>query len=199
VSKPPDGQVVALAASPADGPVWAASADCDLWRSDDGGDTWSAVDVPFRGGQLLALAASPEDSTPVLCSADGRDALLWRLKDGTWESWLKLPGAYYTHVAARGRDADDSWIAAGGEVWAHVSGNWEKAAELEEPVSRVACASDGRSAYVIVGRGVLRLDPSGGQTPMQLPEEAAQPLDVHVTAPGELLCLDAAGVAWKWE
>jgi len=137
---PPDRGVFSLAVSPVDGAVYAGTEPSRLFRSDDGGDTWQALDA------LLELPSRPTWSFPprpwtshvrwIAPSPHDRDLLLvgielgglMRSTDGgaTWDD--HRPGAQrdvhslHWHPYGRGRAYEaggggSAWSDDGGDSW----------------------------------------------------------------------------------
>ncbi len=63
-------EIVALAASPKGGPLYAASRQ-QLWHSLDGGASWAALPVPEGAGELFSLAAHPVGPSVVYVGTAG--------------------------------------------------------------------------------------------------------------------------------
>lgn len=131
-----------LAADPRPGgPVWCGSEDAGLFRSDDGGGSWTAAGLP--GEHVTALAVSP--SRPDRVWAGTEPSAVWRSDDGgrSWarcEGLLELPSSSEwsfppkpdTHhvrwIACHPEDPDTAWFAIeagalvstrdGGRTWA---------------------------------------------------------------------------------
>lgn len=114
-----------LAADPRpDGPAWCGSEDDGLFRSDDGGASWTAAGLP--GEHVTAIAVSP--SRPDRLWAGTEPSAVWRSDDGgrSWarcEGLLELPSSSEwsfppkpeTHhvrwIACHPEDADTAWFA----------------------------------------------------------------------------------------
>jgi photosystem II stability/assembly factor-like uncharacterized protein len=195
--------IVALAPGREADTVWAGQADGGLWASDDGGDTWRAVDSPFQGQRLLGIGLAPEDGTPLVGthSSQRREVALWRHVDGRWQQWLSRgdtwPGVV---LAAAGRRGEETWTALGGKPYMHTPAGWREV-QLpggDEPVVVITKLTAGGARYVIAGSEVLRRDASEAWKSLALPPgSGAIPLDLCLTISGKLLCLDAAGVVWE--
>jgi photosystem II stability/assembly factor-like uncharacterized protein len=220
VLETPDVPIVALAAGSAGRRVaWAGTGEGALWLSQDAGLTWQPFHSPLRGGEerLIALAASPTDGTPMLgaFSEAGGEITAWRLLGDRWERWLRRPaGQPRFWLAASGPRGDQTWAALRQEVWAHTEAGWQEAGSFEELVGPVVSAGPAGPACVIVGRAIMRHTRASGWTPLPLPpdsstsphgepvepsgQDTAAPLDLAFTPAGELYCLDAAGVVWRW-
>ena len=114
-----------LAADPRPGgPVWCGSEDDGLFRSDDGGRSWTAAGLP--GEHVTAVAVTP--SRPDRVWAGTEPSAVWRSEDagGSWErceGLLELPSApewsfppkpethHVRWIACHPEDADTAWFA----------------------------------------------------------------------------------------
>jgi photosystem II stability/assembly factor-like uncharacterized protein len=103
-----------------------------LWRSADGGDTWT--DISRRPGLpsgvlgRIGVAASPARRGRLWAIVEAEDGAVFRSDDGGehWERASEQPELrwrawYYQHVFADPRDADTVW-ALDMEVWRSVDG-----------------------------------------------------------------------------
>ncbi len=96
--------------------------DSSLWRSADGGDTWTDVSrspgLPKGVLGRIGVAVSPADGRRVFALVEAEDGALFRSDDdgATWQRCSEEPGLrgrpwYYMHVFADTRDADTVWVA----------------------------------------------------------------------------------------
>lgn len=193
--------VAALAAdNHPNAPVWAATIDCRLWRSDDRGGTWQHVDVPFAGQQLLALAISSQDSTVLVCSLNPlkKEVSLWRLVDDSWELWLRRPiTAPYVQIVAAGKAAEESWLAIDTELWQYAAGQWQKRKTFEQTIRRATLTINGDLIYVLLGQALCYSQDGLEWTSIEFPQEAAPLVDLQVAAGNKLFALDITGVLWQ--
>ncbi|MFZ5788258.1 MAG: WD40/YVTN/BNR-like repeat-containing protein [Acidobacteriota bacterium] len=82
---PDGGRVAALAIAPdGDRPVFAGTIGAGVFRSLDGGRTWSSASVGLAGWEATEMAVDPHDPRRILCGT--RDAGLFRSEDGG-DSW----------------------------------------------------------------------------------------------------------------
>jgi photosystem II stability/assembly factor-like uncharacterized protein len=96
--------------------------DSGLWRSTDGGDTWTEVSrkpgLPRGVLGRIGVTVSPADGRRVYAVVEADDGALFRSDDGgdTWQRCSEEPGLrgrpwYYMHVFADPRDVDTVWVA----------------------------------------------------------------------------------------
>jgi photosystem II stability/assembly factor-like uncharacterized protein len=96
--------------------------DSGLWRSTDGGDTWTDIThnpgLPRGIVGRLGVSVSPADGTRVYALVEAEDGALFRSDDAglTWkraseEAGLRGRPWYYMHVFADPTDADTLWVA----------------------------------------------------------------------------------------
>jgi photosystem II stability/assembly factor-like uncharacterized protein len=96
--------------------------DSSLWRSTDGGETWT--DISRRPGLprgvlgRIGVAVSGADGRRLYAVIEADDGALFRSDDGgdTWQRCSEEPGLrgrpwYYMHVFADPRDVDTVWVA----------------------------------------------------------------------------------------
>ena len=93
-----------------------------LWRSTDGGDTWTEISrnpgLPRGVLGRIGVAVSPVDGRRVYAVVEAEDGALFRSDDGgaTWQRGSEEAGLrgrpwYYMHVVADPSDADTLWVA----------------------------------------------------------------------------------------
>ena len=96
--------------------------DSSLWRSTDGGDTWTDISrnpgLPRGVLGRIGVAVSPADGRRVYAVIEADDGALFRSDDGgaTWQRGSEEPGLrgrpwYYMHVFADPGDVDTVWVA----------------------------------------------------------------------------------------
>jgi photosystem II stability/assembly factor-like uncharacterized protein len=96
--------------------------DSSLWRSPDGGDTWTDISrnpgLPRGVLGRIGVAVSGADGRRLYAVVEADDGALFRSDDGgdTWQRCSEEPGLrgrpwYYMHVFADPRDADTVWVA----------------------------------------------------------------------------------------
>ena len=96
--------------------------DSSLWRSTDGGDTWTDISrnpgLPRGVLGRIGVAVSPADGRRLYAVVEADDGALFRSDDGgdTWQRCSEEPGLrgrpwYYMHVVADPGDTDTVWIA----------------------------------------------------------------------------------------
>jgi len=92
-----------------------------LWRSTDGGDTWSDITrnpgLPRGVLGRIGVTVSPVDSQRVYAIVEAEDGALFRSDDGgaTWKRYSEEAGLrgrpwYYMHVFADPTDVDTLWV-----------------------------------------------------------------------------------------
>jgi photosystem II stability/assembly factor-like uncharacterized protein len=97
-------------------------ADSSLWKSTDGGDTWTDVtrNAGLPRGVLgrIGVAVSPANGRRVYAVIEAADGALFRSDDGgaTWQRGSEEAGLrgrpwYYMHVFADPTDVDTVWVA----------------------------------------------------------------------------------------
>ena len=103
-----------------------------LWRSSDGGDTWSDISrspgLPAGVLGRIGVAVSPADGRRVYAVVEAEDGALFRSDDAgaTWQRCSEQAGLrgrpwYYMHVFADPSDVDTVWIADY-SLWKSVDG-----------------------------------------------------------------------------
>jgi photosystem II stability/assembly factor-like uncharacterized protein len=106
--------------------------DSSLWKSTDGGDTWTDIShnpgLPRGVLGRIGVAVSGADGRRVYAVVEADDGALFRSDDGgvTWQRCSEEPGLrgrpwYYMHVFTDPRDADTVWVADY-SLWKSVDG-----------------------------------------------------------------------------
>ena len=96
--------------------------DSGLWKSTDGGDTWTDISrnpgLPAGVLGRIGVVVSPADGRRVYAMIEADDGALFRSDDAgaTWQRASEEPGLrgrpwYYMHVFADPRDSDTVWVA----------------------------------------------------------------------------------------
>jgi photosystem II stability/assembly factor-like uncharacterized protein len=96
--------------------------DSTLWKSTDGGDTWTDITrnqgLPRGVVGRMGIAVSPANGQRVYAVIEAEDGALFRSDDGgaTWQRCSEEAGLrgrpwYYMHVFADPSDADTVWVA----------------------------------------------------------------------------------------
>jgi ligand-binding sensor domain-containing protein len=107
------GDVVALAASPADGSIWAAS--LDGYISQWNGETWtSVIRMPTRIYVLLPIKSR---------LYIGSDVGLWQMDPGNGVL-EQIPELGDAPIYAIQPDGDDEWAGGANGLWRHRHGQW---------------------------------------------------------------------------
>lgn len=108
--------------------------DCGLWRSTDGGDSWTDISTNpgLPEGTIgkigVSVSGARRDRVWALIEAEGRKRGLYRSDDGgdTWEKTSSKPELcwrpwYYMHVIAHPTDADTVYVMNAG-AWKSIDG-----------------------------------------------------------------------------
>jgi photosystem II stability/assembly factor-like uncharacterized protein len=96
--------------------------DSGLWKSTDGGDTWTDISrnpgLPRGVLGRIGVVVSPADGRRVYALVEADDGALFRSDDAgaTWQRISEEPGLrgrpwYYMHVFADPQDANTAWVA----------------------------------------------------------------------------------------
>ena len=96
--------------------------DSSLWKSTDGGDTWTDISrnpgLPRGVLGRIGVVVSPADSRRVYAMVEADDGALFRSDDAgaTWQRICEEPGLrgrpwYYMHVFADPQDVNTVWVA----------------------------------------------------------------------------------------
>jgi len=90
---PPVGNVGQVAFAPSQPErVYAATSGGGVWRSDDGGQSWSLPGDGLTGRSLRWIAVDPVDPASVWAGVEGGTSAVWRSTDGG-ASWKPLGGS----------------------------------------------------------------------------------------------------------
>jgi photosystem II stability/assembly factor-like uncharacterized protein len=106
--------------------------DSGLWKTDDGGDTWTEITrnhgLPKGTIGKIGVAVSPARSGRVWALVEAEDGAVFRSDDGgaTWQRLSEQEGLrwrawYYMHIYADPQDADTLWIL-NGACWKSIDG-----------------------------------------------------------------------------
>lgn len=148
------------------GHTWTATGDTDAaaWYSDDGGATWTPVDMPDGGSSLSVASLAPFGDVLVAVGDGGRsDVALfvtasWVTTDGaSWEVYEVASGAFGRAVAA----VDGGLVAAGnfgahdigpGVAWTSTDGQtWIEGDQLGDGTVRLSGVAGTDDVVVAVG------------------------------------------------
>ncbi len=158
------------------------SASIVMWRSEDGGDSWSAVRGSPGGDDYQRIWIHPDDSNVILAVSD-QGAVISSNRGASWSNWYTQPTAAVYHVTADNafpyrvcsgqQDSGSICVASrsdDGEITFH---DWHPANIQEYGIA----APDPRDPDVVFGsarRGVSRYDRRSGQTAQVGPDSAAR-------------------------
>jgi photosystem II stability/assembly factor-like uncharacterized protein len=106
--------------------------DSGIWRSTDGGDTWTEVTrnegLPKGTLGKIGVAVSPARAGRVWALVESEDGALFRSDDGgeTWKRLSEQEGLrwrawYYMHIYADPQDPDTVWVL-NGACWTSIDG-----------------------------------------------------------------------------
>ena len=158
------------------------SASIVMWRTEDGGNSWSAVRGSPGGDDYQRIWIHPDDSNVILAVSD-QGAVISSNRGATWSNWYTQPTAAVYHVTADNafpyrvcsgqQDSGSICVASrsdDGEITFH---DWHPANIQEYGIA----APDPRDPDVVFGsarRGVSRYDRRTGQTAQVGPDSAAR-------------------------
>ena len=158
------------------------SASIVMWRTEDGGTSWSAVRGSPGGDDYQRIWIHPNDPDLILAVSD-QGAVISSNRGASWTNWYTQPTAAVYHVTAddafpyrvcSGQQDSGSLCVASrsddGEITFH---DWHPANIQEYGIA----APDPRDPEVVFGsarRGVSRYDRRSGQTAQVGPDSAAR-------------------------
>ena len=158
------------------------SASIVMWRTEDGGTSWSAVRGSPGGDDYQRIWIHPDDPNLILVVSD-QGAVISSNRGASWSNWYTQPTAAVYHVTAdnafpyrvcSGQQDSGSLCVASrsddGEITFH---DWHPANIQEYGIA----APDPRDPDVVFGsarRGVSRYDRRSGQTAQVGPDSAAR-------------------------
>ena len=158
------------------------SASIVMWRTEDGGTTWSAVRGSPGGDDYQRIWIHPDDPNVILAVSD-QGAVISSNRGASWSNWYTQPTAAVYHVSADnafpyrvcGGQQDSGSICVAsrsddGEITFH---DWHPANIQEYGIA----APDPRDPEIVFGsarRGVSRYDRRTGQTAQVGPDSAAR-------------------------
>src|SRR2546430_6459853 len=158
------------------------SASIVMWRTEDGGTSWSAVRGSPGGGDYQKIWVNPDDPNTLLVVSD-QGAVISSNRGTSWSNWYTQSTAAVYHVTAdnafpykvcSGQQDSGSLCVASrsddGEITFH---DWHPANIQEYGID----APDPRDPDIVFGsarRGVSRYDRRSGQTAQVGPDSAAR-------------------------
>jgi len=158
------------------------SASIVMWRTEDGGTTWSAVRGSPGGDDYQRIWIHPDDPNLILAVSD-QGAVISSNRGASWSNWYTQPTAAVYHVTADNafpyrvcsgqQDSGSICVASrsdDGQITFH---DWHPANIQEYGIA----APDPRDPDVVFGsarRGVSRYDRRTGQTAQVGPDSAAR-------------------------
>jgi len=132
--------------------VWGGGETGQLWLSEDSGQNWVSLDVPFLGLPIIALVVSPhhaEDHTLVLGVADVDKAQVqfWITNDcEAWDLWHKADSDWFNiRIGIAGPEGAETILGLDFDLLQNSSSGWETSLNLNNrrPVTAVAVSEDG--------------------------------------------------------
>ncbi len=158
------------------------SASIVIWRTEDGGTSWSAVRGSPGGDDYQRIWIHPDDPNVILAVSD-QGAVISSNRGASWSNWYTQPTAAVYHVTADNafpyrvcsgqQDSGSICVASrsdDGEITFH---DWHPANIQEYGIA----APDPKDPDVVFGsarRGVSRYDRRTGQTAQVGPDSAAR-------------------------
>ena len=158
------------------------SASIVMWRTEDGGTTWSAVRGSPGGDDYQRIWIHPDDPNLILAVSD-QGAVISSNRGASWSNWYTQPTAAVYHVTADNafpyrvcsgqQDSGSICVASrsdDGQITFH---DWHPANIQEYGIA----APDPRDPDIVFGsarRGVSRYDRRTGQTAQVGPDSAAR-------------------------
>jgi photosystem II stability/assembly factor-like uncharacterized protein len=143
----PVGTVIIGTADDGPVPVFAATLGGRLIVSDDGGERWRDIDVPFGGAPIVSLACGPDRALFVgtiqhMPADHANEIVLWRSFDGgkNWARWLEERGDVETMpLAALGNEAspgetDNIFLGRGARVRHPRRNAWQTRGGVRSPL-----------------------------------------------------------------
>src|SRR6266540_2302525 len=158
------------------------SASIVMWRTEDGGSSWSAVRGSPGGDDYQRIWIHPEDPNLILAVSD-QGAVISSNRGESWSNWYTQPTAAVYHVTADNafpyrvcsgqQDSGSLCVASRSDDGVITFHDWHPANIQEYGIA----APDPRDPDVVFGsarRGVSRYDRRSGQTAQVGPDSAAR-------------------------
>jgi photosystem II stability/assembly factor-like uncharacterized protein len=156
------------------------SASIVMWRTEDGGASWSAVRGSPGGDDYQRVWVSPDDSNVILAVSD-QGAVISSNRGASWSNWYTQPTAAVYHVTADNafpyrvcsgqQDSGSICVASRSDDGAITFHDWHPVNIQEYGIA----APDPKDPDVVFGsarRGVSRYDRRTGQTAQVGPDSA---------------------------
>lgn len=199
-----DAVTTDVAVDPADANVAFVAAENGLFKTEDGGASWTLASSLMQDLPVRTVAVSPDDSDRVLAGIQDRGLFLSEDGGGTWvqqTSGLE-PNGVHRDIVFDPTDADIVYAADitsgvyrsedGGESWQKINDGLTNRAVISLSIS-----SEGKHLYAGTSSGgVFRLDldgrppaPTGGVESVATPPPSAEPADEAPLAGSRLPCL----------
>ncbi|HLQ59328.1 MAG TPA: hypothetical protein VK113_07425, partial [Gemmatimonadales bacterium] len=158
------------------------SASIVMWRTEDGGSSWSAVRGSPGGDDYQRIWIHPDDPNLILAVSD-QGAVISSNRGASWSNWYTQPTAAVYHVTADNafpyrvcsgqQDSGSLCVASRSDDGAITFHDWHPANIQEYGIA----APDPRDPEVVFGsarRGVSRYDRRSAQTAQVGPDSAAR-------------------------
>jgi photosystem II stability/assembly factor-like uncharacterized protein len=158
------------------------SASIVMWRTEYGGNSWSAVRGSPGGDDYQRIWIHPDDPNLILAVSD-QGAVISSNRGASWSNWYTQPTAAVYHVTADNafpyrvcsgqQDSGSLCVASRSDDGAITFHDWHPANIQEYGIA----APDPRDPEVVFGsarRGVSRYDRRSGQTAQVGPDSAAR-------------------------
>ncbi|MCG8349018.1 MAG: hypothetical protein MI924_14705 [Chloroflexales bacterium] len=193
-----DGAVTELLAT--EDKLWAGSVDGRVWQSNDHGSTWHELPPLPPHEQMLRLGCSPDGKLLVLVSYanPSGECTLWRFTAGQWQLWFRRASSEPACTLDLPGGADEAWVAIEREVWRWHNGAWEQVVACTAPIRDLTVHPTSGFCYLLTGNRILQSLSLLEPIELPWPEIHPPPVAVKRTRSGDLLCLDDAGVVWRW-
>ncbi len=204
-SVPDASQVAQIALSPnfaQDGVAFAATLGHGVWRTTDGGHTWTERNFGLIGREAIALTLSPGFPMDVTLVAAMEDGLF--LSQTAGETWQLLPLEPAAHPVAALAFLPRALIVGSEQHGLYFSTNrgfrWSRRRDFAGgPIAALATSPTHRRAAVARPDGLVAVSEDDGESWMRLPRRApAGILALALDDDGALLCGTQTQGLWRY-